>query len=42
MNSDDLRKLIESNLGKFAGQPNTEETQADAMKVLLPLIRVLH
>lgn len=39
MNTDELRKLIEANLGKFAGQPNTDETQAEAMKVLLPLIR---
>ena len=39
--SDKLKKLIEDNLAKFVGEPNTTETQRKINSTIIPVIRKL-
>ena len=36
---DELKKQIEDTLGGIAGEPNADETKAEATKVLLPIVK---
>ena len=36
---DNIKKIIQDNLGQFIGEPNTPETQAKIQSILIPMIR---
>lgn len=36
---DDLKKQIDDTLDRISGEPNADETQANATKVLLPIVK---